>query len=69
MGILFRHAAEDEVGILTEMSTDVFLSDTALGGEAGGPIGYDDYEFHLGHQKTVICIRFLGMGKSLAGLF
>lgn len=48
----FRKAKEEEVKELTEMSREAFLSDVGVGGESGGPTGYDDFDFHLKHQKN-----------------
>ena len=67
MRTLFRNATEDEVGILTAMSKAAFLSDIEYCGEPGGPTGYDDYDFHLGHQNNGDLYSLLDNGKIVAG--
>lgn len=67
MSIKFRKAIEEEVRVLTEMSRDAFLSDVEFGGEPGGPTGYDDYEFHLSHQKNGDLYALLDDGKIVSG--
>lgn len=68
MSIRFRKAIEEEVRVLTEMSRDAFLSDVEFGGEPGGPTGYDDYEFHLSHQRNGDLYALLDDGKSVKGV-
>ena len=66
MNMTFRKAEEIEVGVLTEMSRNAFLSDAEFSGESGGPTGYDDYDFHLGHQKNG-CLYSLLNGENIVG--
>ena len=67
MSMIFREAIENDVKILTEMSRDAFLSDVEFGGEPGGPTGYDDYEFHLAHQKKGNLYALLDDEKIVGG--
>lgn len=66
MNMTFRKAEENEVGVLTEMSRNAFLSDAEFSGESGGPNGYDDYDFHLGHQKKGSLYSLLN-GENIVG--
>lgn len=66
MNMTFRKAEENEVGVLTEMSRNAFLSDAEFGSGDGGPTGYDDYDFHLGHQKKGSLYSLLN-GENIVG--
>ncbi len=66
MSMTFREAGENEVGVLTEMSRDAFLSDVEFSGEPGGPNGYDDYDFHLAYQKAG-CLYSMLDGENIVG--
>lgn len=49
------------------MSREAFLSDVEFSSEPGGPTGYDDYGFHLGHQKDGNLYSLLSNGSVIAG--
>lgn len=66
MNMVFRNATENEVEILTRMSRESFLSDTSFGG-SGGPTGYDDFDFHLTHQKNGDLYSFLSDENIVGG--
>lgn len=66
MNMVFRNATENEVEILTRMSRESFLSDVAFGG-SGGPTGYDDFDFHLTHQKNGDLYSFLSDENIVGG--
>ena len=66
MNMTFRKAEENEVGVLTEMSRNAFLSDAEFSGETGGPTGYDDYDFHMAYQKKGSLYSLLN-GKNIVG--
>ena len=54
MNMFFRNATENEVEILTRMSRESFLSDTAFGG-SGGPTGYDDFDYRKSTKLSISC--------------
>ena len=56
---MLRLAKENEIEILTSMSTRAFDSDIDYGGEGGGPTGFDSVEWHSDRYKEQSLYSFV----------
>lgn len=62
-----RSASMDEIGALTRISTDAFHSDRLVGGDGGGPEGYDSYDWHRGQFQAGRLFSLDADGRPVAG--